>query len=107
MYGVRVAFEESQSAGEFKTLRLDLNKIPHNAVFRFRQESDYIRVFGGRTKTLKKLFNERKIPVADRAHLPVIAVENEILAVCGVEIADSVKVDDNAKPAFLQLIEIK
>ena len=107
VYGVHVVFEERESVGEWKTLRLDLNKIPDNAVFRFRQEGDYIRVFGGTTKSLKKLFNERKIPVTDRAHLPVIAVGSEVLAVCGVEIADSVKVDENAKLAFLQITQTK
>lgn len=103
-YKVNVVFNEEPSVKGYKTLRLDAKKIPESAVFRFRQEGDYMRVFGGGTKSLKKLFNERKVPVKDRAHLPVIAVDSEVLAVCGVEICDSVKVnEDTTKTVFLQI----
>ena len=103
-YKVNVLLSEKPSDGEWKTLRIDEEKIPANAVFRFRGEGDRMRVFGGGTKSLKKLFNERKIDVLDRAHLPVLAVESEVLAVCGVEISDSVKVEENTKKTvFLQL----
>ena len=103
-YKVNVLLSEKQSDEKWKTLRVDEEKIPENAVFRFREEGDRMRVFGGGTKSLKKLFNERKIDVFDRAHLPVLAVGNEVLAVCGVEICDSVKVEENTKKTvFLQL----
>ena len=78
---------------EWRVLRLDRDKIPPTAVYRFREDGDYIRRFGGGTKTLKKFFNEEKIPVAERGFLPLIAEEHgEVYAVCGVEISDAVKV---------------
>ena len=81
----------------WKTLRADLDKIPKDAVFRFRKDGDRIRKFGGTTKSLKKYFNEKKIPVQEREWLPLIAQKdgNKVFAVCGVEIADELKVDEN------------
>lgn len=78
----------------WKVLRLDMDKVPKTAVFRFRQEGDEIERFGGGRKTLKKFFNEEKTAVAERAYLPLIAEENgtEVYAVCGVEISEKVKI---------------
>ena len=84
---------------EWKTLRVDGDRLPKSAVFRFRRDGDYIEKFGGGTKSLKKLFNEKKIRAAERAYLPLIADDlgGEVFVVCGVEIADEVKVTDETK----------
>ena len=80
----------------YKTLRLDLDKIPSDAFFRLRKDGDKMRTFGSGTKSLKKLFNERKIPVEERAWLPILAGEDgEVYAVCGVEICEKIKVTEN------------
>ena len=78
---------------EWKVLRADLGKIPKNAEFRFRKDGEEMQVFGGGTKSLKKLLNERKIPVCEREWLPMIAEGDCVYAVCGVEISERVKVD--------------
>ncbi len=80
---------------EWKTLRVDEDKLPKNAVFRFRREGDFIHSFGGK-KTLKKFLNEKKIDVQARAALPLVAdaESGEVYIVCGVEISRAVKVDD-------------
>ncbi len=89
----------SDSEGWWKTLRFDKEKLPENAVFRFRKEGDKIKAFSGDTKTLKKLFNERKVPVRERGYLPLIAEKDEatVYAVCGVEISEKIKVDEGTK----------
>ena len=81
----------------WKTLKIDGEKMPRDAVFRFREEGDEIKLFGGGTKSLKKLLNEKKLPVEERGYLPVIAQAGgkKVYAVCGVEIADELKVDEN------------
>lgn len=107
MYLMNVCFSPAESTGEWKTLRVDADKIPENAVFRFREEGDKMRVFGGGTKSLKKLLNERKIPVKERAYLPVLALENEVLAVGGVEIADRVKVTEQTERIVYLILEKK
>ena len=81
-----------------KALQADGEKL-RGAQFRFRKDGDRITKFGGGTKTLKKFFNEEKIAVEEREYIPLIAKEGEVLAVCGVEIADSVKVQDDTKTA--------
>lgn len=84
---------------EWKILALDMDKLPQSAVFRFRREGDRIERFGGGTKSLKKFFNEKKIPVEEREWLPLIAEKDSgvVYAVCGVEIADEVKITEETE----------
>lgn len=98
-YEVILSQEPLKEDGTWRVLRADGDKIPFSAVFRFRAEGDEILQFGGGTKSLKKFFNERKIPVEERAYLPLIAEQNgeEVYAVCGVEISEKIKVDENTK----------
>ncbi len=98
MYTVNVSKTpplEENGAG--RILRIDVDKLPADAVFRFRREGDEIEKFGGGKKSLKKFFNEKKLPVEARAHLPLIASKEtgEVYVVCGVEIADRIKVTEN------------
>lgn len=103
-YAANVSLSPVEGDGEWKLLRLDMDKIPSGAAFRFREEGDTIKVFGGGTKSLKKLFNERKIPVRERAFLPIVAKGSEVYAVCGVEIADGVKItEETERVAYVAL----
>lgn len=96
-YEITLSFDKNVAQGSGKSLYVDADKIPQNAVFRFREEGDVIQRFGGGKKSLKKIFNEEKIPVEEREYLPLIAQEKEVLVVCGVEISEKVKVDENTK----------
>lgn len=97
-YEVRIVFkQEDVPDTRLPVLRIDADKIPKNAGFRFREDGDEMRVFGGKSKSLKKLFNERKIDVKERAYLPLIADKTDIYAVCGVEISDIVRVTEKTK----------
>ena len=91
-YVVNVSLTPPQTE-EIKVLRVDGDKLPKNAVFRFREDGDVIKSFGG-SKSLKKFFNEKKIPVKERAFLPLIAEKDasEVFVVCGVEISERVKI---------------
>ena len=51
--------------------------------------------FGGGTKKLKDFLIDKKIPQRERDLLPVLACGKEIYAVCGVEISEKIKVDEN------------
>ena len=48
-----------------------------------RREGDTIRLPGG-TKSLKKLFIDKKIPASKRGSIPVLADDAGVLAVCGI-----------------------
>lgn len=54
-----------------------------NVVLRSRRSGDEIRLFGG-TKSLKKIFIDRKIPAHRRDMIPVIADDRGILGVWGI-----------------------
>lgn len=66
------------------TFYLDCDRIEGNLFVRSRQEGDRISLFsGGGSKTLKKLFIERRIPRPQREAVPVIADERGVAAVYG------------------------
>ncbi|MBE7061018.1 MAG: tRNA lysidine(34) synthetase TilS [Clostridiales bacterium] len=73
---------------------LDADKIPSTAVIRTKQEGDLFTKFGGGTKSLGDYFTDKKIPLRNRASIPLIANGNEILYIFDVAISDNVKVDD-------------
>ena len=85
--------------GEFSHL-VDYNKIPKNAVWRYRKDGDVFTKFGGGTKTLSDFLIDEKIPQRLRTFIPVLASGNEILIVAGVEISDKVKITKQTKTAW-------
>ena len=85
--------------GDFSHL-MDYNKIPKNAIWRYRKDGDIFEKFGGGTKSLSDFLIDQKIPARLRAFIPVLASGNEILCVAGVEISNKVKVDETTKTAW-------
>ncbi len=86
-------------------LKFDLNKIPSTAVFRTRRSGDVFCKFGGGgTKPLNKYFIDKKIPSRLRNDLLLIADGNNVLVICGVEIADSVKTDENSDVYYVKIL---
>ncbi|MGN0961747.1 MAG: tRNA lysidine(34) synthetase TilS [Christensenellales bacterium] len=79
---------------------IDSSKLPKNAIWRFRKNGDVFEKFGGGTKSLSDYLIDKKVPVRLRALTPVLAVDNEILIIAGVEISDKLKVDKNTKMAY-------
>lgn len=88
-----------------KVLRFDIAAVPKNAVIRFMKSGDKFTKFGGGTKSLGDFFTDRKIPVRVRKSIPLIACGNEVLAVCGVEISDKIKVTDKTDKVGLIISE--
>lgn len=81
---------------------LDCGKIVGEPIVRQRQPHDKIRLANrGVTKTLKKLFNEMKLPEAERAKLPVVCDDKGVIWVCGAGAAERVKVDEKTQEAFV------
>ncbi|MDE5667503.1 MAG: tRNA lysidine(34) synthetase TilS, partial [Clostridia bacterium] len=80
-----------------KVLRFDLDRVPEEAVLRFMRSGDKFTKFGGGTKKLGDYFTDRKVPQRKRKSIPLIAVGNEVLAVCGVEISEKIKVTDKTE----------
>ena len=77
---------------------VDAEKLPSNAVWRFRQEGDTFSPLGlGGSKKLKEYFIDKKVPQRMRNEIPVLADGNKILAVADIEIADEIKVTNDTK----------
>ena len=80
-----------------KRLMLDLSLVPDSAEIRFRRPNDRFRKFGSGEKSLNDFFTDKKISVRFRDRIPLLVSGNCVLAVCGVEISDSVKVSENTR----------
>ena len=78
-------------------LKFDGDKIPIGAVIRTRREGDVFKKFGGGTKKLKEFLIDKKIPLSKRDKLPVIAKDNVVYLVFGVEISDDIKIASDTK----------
>ena len=79
--GIRISCEP---AGELAQSENLLTVCPVGKIsIRPRQTGDKIRLSGG-SKSLKKLFIDRKIPAADRGRIPVVCDETGILGVYSI-----------------------
>ncbi len=76
-------------------LRFDADKVPEGAVLRTRREGDRFKRFKGGEKSLGDYLTDVGFPRHRRDDVPVIAVGRDVLAVCGVEISDRIKTDEN------------
>ncbi|MDE7305872.1 MAG: tRNA lysidine(34) synthetase TilS [Clostridia bacterium] len=89
---LQISTDKPSENAQYKILKFDGDKLTDGAVIRFAREGDRFTKFGGGTKSLGDYFTDRKIPVRLRKQIPLIADGNEILAVCGVEISDKIKI---------------
>ena len=103
-----ISIEKSPIVKE-NALNFDGDKIPKNAVIRTRRNGDIFTKFAGGTKKLKDYFIDEKIKRFKRDLIPLIAVDNQVLLIFGVEISEQIKIDKNTKninvfPLLLLLI---
>lgn len=69
----------------FTTFLFKYDKICDKIVIRSRETGDNIELFGHRgTKTLKKLFIEKRIPMRKRPLIPIVTDSSGVLAVCSL-----------------------
>lgn len=81
------------------TLRFDPDKLPEGCVLRTREVGDVFRPYGGPHKILKKYMTDKKIPARMKDKLPLVAKGHTVYVVCGIEISESVKLDENSTRA--------
>ncbi len=83
---------------------LDYDKVPKGSIFRNRREKDIFTPLNrGITKSIKKLFNELKMPSIDRYKIPMIAFKNKVIWIYGVGESELFKVDKNTQNIALIL----
>ncbi|MBR4419472.1 MAG: tRNA lysidine(34) synthetase TilS [Clostridia bacterium] len=88
-------------------LYFDGDKLPYNAIIRTKRTGDSILTFGGQNKSLKKYFTDKKIDARISKHLPLIAVESEIYAVCSIDISKRLKVEKSTKNIIKLICKLK
>lgn len=106
-YAVRISKGKCPegSSVPFRTLYIDGARLPERCILRTRKEGDVFRKFGSGTKKLKEYFIDAKIPQRLRGGIPLIACGKEVLAVCGREISEKVKIGANADVYTISLTE--
>ncbi|MCL1830494.1 MAG: tRNA lysidine(34) synthetase TilS [Oscillospiraceae bacterium] len=81
---------------------LDCDKIKERMYLRSREPSDtFTSMIRGQTKSIKKLFNERMIPVEMRSQIPLLADDDGIVWIPGEGIAKRVAVDSETKSVYI------
>jgi tRNA(Ile)-lysidine synthetase-like protein len=90
--------ESGAVPAKIKVLQFDEDEIPKDAKVCFKRAGDKFTKYGGGTKSLGDYFTDKKIPPRLRGVIPVIVGgQSQILAVCGVEISDKIKVTEKTK----------
>lgn len=85
---------------------IDCDKIKGKLVVRTRNAGDSIRLKNrGCTKTLNRLYSEKRVPVGLRDSIPVIADDLGVIWVYGIGVAQRAAVTNSTKQAAL--IEVK
>lgn len=96
--------EKIQGKVDLKSgLYADLDKIPKGAIIRTKKDGDVFKKFGGGTKSLGDFFTDKKLPKRLRDETPLIAVQNQVLAIFGLAVSDLIKVDEKT----ISVIKIK
>ncbi|MDR3263709.1 MAG: tRNA lysidine(34) synthetase TilS [Clostridiales bacterium] len=90
-------FDAVNGSKGLKKLYADIDKISDGAVLRYPESGDVFKKLGGGTKKLCDYFTDSKTEKRLRNGIPVIAYGNNILAVTGREISDTVKIDETTK----------
>ena len=76
---------------------LDKDKVPEDAVIRYKEKGDVFTKIGGGSKKLVDFFTDKKIPKRLRDEVPLVASGNEILAILEMTVSDKVKADEKTK----------
>jgi tRNA(Ile)-lysidine synthase len=83
---------------------LDYDKIAGVAVARPRKIGDKITPVGAKiTKSLKNIYNEKKIPTAIRGKIPVVADNCGVIMVSGYSVAERVKISEDFAEIYEKL----
>ena len=82
------------------SLKFDADKLPKGVKWRFRQDGDVFEKFGGGTKKLKSYLVNKKVPARLRDNIPLLASDNEVYVIAGVEISEKVRIDEDTKNIY-------
>ncbi len=91
--------EYKKSAGD---ILIDEDKLSGEIVLRNRRKGDKMAVFkDGRSKKIKSIFIDLKIPREKRDDIPLICQGNEVLAIVGGRVSEKYKIDKNSERVWV------
>ncbi len=99
--GYRYSFCKGDSIKVGSTFALDY--LPQGAVIRTRKDGDVFKRVNGKTKLLSDFLNDKKLTKIQKDKLLVIAKDNTVFAILGLETADSVKVQNLEKDIIIHI----
>ncbi len=103
-----IKFLEVHNVTDYKDgIYVDLDKIPKGSVIRRRKQDDIFTNFAGYTMSLSDYLTKKKIPHDERDKLYVVAYDNVISIVIGIEQSITVKITDSTKRIVKVIIEKK
>ena len=102
-YNISVKLTDPNVKIESNQLMLDYDKLTDKKLYiRFRRKGDKIAVFSdGRTKKLKSLLIDLKIPRNKRDEIPLLCCDDEVIAVIGYRCAEPYKKNKNTKSGLV------
>ena len=80
---------------------LDYDKITNGLIVRQRKMGDAFHPVGGAGKTLKKYFQEQKIPTEQRAFIPILCDDDGVVLITGFSCDHRVRLDEQTKRILL------
>lgn len=101
----KVTIKKVNKINKDEALYLDADLVPKDVVVRFRKNGDVFEKFGGGTKKLKSYLIDKKIPSRVREYIPLVAKDQNVYVIIGVEISDKVKVTDKTKRIYRISVE--
>lgn len=77
---------------------VDYDKLPKECYFRYRGSGDkFTDPKRKLTKSVKKLFNELKIPINERSRIPLLAFENEVIWAKNIGVSKNYVPDESSR----------
>lgn len=87
---------------ETHTAEFDADKVRHPIVIRTRREGDVIRPLGmDGTKRIKKIFQEKRVPLENRERIPLLCFDEDIAWIAGFCMSDTYRIDVNTRQVLL------
>ena len=91
-----------------KSIKFDISSAKINGAFNLRERRAGDKIFmGGMHKSVKKLMCDKKIPTELRARIPMICVNDEIIAIPFIGVSDAYNPKKCAKNELAQTISIQ
>lgn len=81
-------------------LVFDCDKILDKIVIRQKKDGDSLKL-RGMTRTVKKLFNEKKLSAYEKSVVPIVADKDGVIGVYGFGVDDRVAISDKTKKALV------